>query len=334
MAAPTGLAAAIHNPFILEDTLTLSGDIWVFSEQKALLAELLGAARELGGAAVAVVLGPRAEAEAALAHGARRVLWLGERPDDRLVDDYVPTLAAAVEQARPALLLIGATRRGRAVAGRLAARFNVTVLTDVMAFEQDGGGLQARHMIFGGGAVRVDRPTSALVIATVGAGVYAPAPAQESSGGEIVETAFLAPTAQMKLRERRERQVASVNLSAARRVVCSGRGVGKQEDLRIVEELARALGAELACTRPLAEGLDWLPRERYIGISGAIIKPDLYLGVGVSGQAQHAIGMSESRVVVAINKDASAPIFSQADYGIEGDLYAIVPALVKAIQEK
>jgi electron transfer flavoprotein alpha subunit len=89
---------------------------------------------------------------------------------------------------------------------------------------------------------------------------------------------------------------------------------GKQEDLALVEDLARALGAEMACTRPLAEGLDWLPRERYIGISGAMIRPDLYLGVGVSGQAQHAIGMHESRVVVAINKDSSAPIVRQADY--------------------
>ena len=105
------------------------------------------------------------------------------------------------------------------------------------------------------------------------------------------------------LRERKPRPAAAVNLPAARRVVCAGRGLARQEDLGLVNELAKVLGAEVACTRPLAEGLDWLPRERYIGISGATIKPDLYLGVGVSGQAQHVIGMSDSRVVVAINKD-------------------------------
>ena len=102
----------------------------------------------------------------------------------------------------------------------------------------------------------------------------------------------------------------------------------------MINELAQALNAEVACTRPLAEGLDWLPRERYIGISGANIRPDLYLGVGVSGQVQHMIGMRDSRVVVAINKDKEAPIFAQADYGIVGDLYEIVPALIKAIKER
>ena len=88
----------------------------------------------------------------------------------------------------------------------------------------------------------------------------------------------------------------------------------------------------MACTRPLAEGLDWLPRERYIGISGATVKPALYLGVGVSGQVQHMVGMTGARLVVAINKDGQAPIFSQADYGIVGDLYAVVPALIKALK--
>lgn len=100
----------------------------------------------------------------------------------------------------------------------------------------------------------------------------------------------------------------------------------------MIEELAQALSAEVACTRPLAEGLNWLPRERYIGISGVMIKPDLYIGIGVSGQAQHMIGMNESRVVVAINKDRGAPLVAQADYAIEGDLYAVVPALIRAIK--
>ncbi len=314
-------------------------DIWAFSEKESLLAELIAGARELagqtGGQATALVLGGRAQAEAALARGAQRVLWLGEPQNDRLVDDYVPTLAGLVEEGRPYAVLVGATRRGRAVAGRLAARLGVTALADVLEFTFEGQELHARHMIFGGGAVRVERPLAQPVVATVGPGVFQAQPPRQPDGQpEIKEAPFVAPNVRMALRERKARPAAAVNLSAAKKVVCAGRGVACQEDLALVNELAQALGAEVACTRPLAEGLDWLPRERYIGISGAMIKPDLYLGVGVSGQAQHVIGMSDSRVVAAINKDQNAPIFAQADYAIPDDLYTIVPALIRALKER
>jgi electron transfer flavoprotein alpha subunit len=317
--------------------LAVKGDVWVFSENTELLAELIAGAAELsvhtGGNVSAVVLGSRTAADAALASGAQHVLWLGERKEGYLVDDVVPTLAKLIEEMPPAVLLVGATRAGRAVAGRLAARFDTTALTDVMEFNFEDGSLLARHMIFGGGAVRVDKALGDFVIATVASGVFESKTGEEASG-EVVEVPFVEPERRVRLVERKPRQVAAVNLGAARRVVCAGRGLSKQEDLQIVEALARAMGAEMACTRPLAEGLDWMPRERYIGISGAMIKPDLYLGVGVSGQAQHAIGMSESRVVVAINKDSSAPIVTQSDYWLAEDLYAVIPALIKALEKR
>lgn len=313
-------------------------DIWVFSEKETFLAELAAGARSLaqstGGQVVAVVLGSRAQAENALTRGADRVLWLGEPAEGVLVDDYVPTMAGLLEQGQPYVLLVGATRRGRAVVGRLAARCGVTVLTDVLEFTFESQELRARHMIFGGGAVRVERPLGHPVIATVGSGVFQAAQAGQPSQAGITEVPFIPPPVKMTLRERKTRPSASVNLNAARRVVCAGRGVARKEDLELVSELARVLGAELACTRPLAEGLDWLPRERYIGISGAMIKPDLYLGVGVSGQAQHVIGMSDSRLVVAINKDQNAPIFSQADYAVPDDLYTVLPALIQALKQR
>lgn len=317
--------------------MAVHGDVWVFSEKASLLAELIAGANELtkqsGGNTAAVVLGTQADAQKALASGAQRVLWLGERKQDSLVDDYVPTLAQMVEEKQPAVLLIGATRLGRALAGRIAARFDTSALTDVMEFHFEDGSLLVRHMVFGGGALRVDKALGDLIIATVGSGVFQ-ALAEQDHSGEIVEVPFVEPEQRAHLVERKPRQAASVNLNAARRVVCAGRGVGKQEDLQMIEDLAHAMGAELACTRPLAEGLNWMPHERYIGISGAMIKPDLYLGVGVSGQAQHVIGMSESRVVVAINKDSNAPINALADYWIEEDLYAVVPALLEALRKQ
>ena len=313
-------------------------NFWAFSEKPALLAELIAGARSLtpvvGGEVTALVIGPRAAALAALASGADRVFWLGELKAGYLVEDYVPTLAALVEKEAPRGLLVGATTRGRAVAGRLAARLGVTALTDVRQFTFEDGVIKAHHMIFGGGAVRIEKPLSKIMLATVGPGTFEALLLRAGRPGEVVDVPFVAPEWRVTRRESKARPPATVNLAAAKKVVCAGRGLARQEDLALVKELAQALGAEVACTRPLAEGLGWLPRERYIGISGASVKPNLYLGVGVSGQVQHTVGMSEARLVVAINKDNQAPIFAQADYGIAGDLYTIVPALIAALKEK
>lgn len=317
--------------------------IFVFPESTTLLAELIAGGRELAaqagssGRVTAICLGPPAEAEQAARRGADAVLWLGEPQPSRLVDDYLPTLANLVQQQPPDVLLIGATRRGRALAGRLAARLDTSALSDVLDFRVAGESLTFRHLLFGGGAVRVERAALGQkpLLATVGPGVFRALPAGDGARIPISEPLdFVAPPWQARLRERRPRQAASVNLATARKVVCAGRGIAQQSDLALVEELARALRAELACTRPLAEGLDWLPRERYIGISGAKLHAELYLGVGVSGQVQHQIGMSSTRLVVAINKDSAAPIFANADYGIVGDLYQVVPALLRALQER
>jgi electron transfer flavoprotein alpha subunit len=312
--------------------------VWAFSEKPAFLAELIGGARllaeKLGGSSAAIVIGPRSEAEKALVLGAARVFWLGEKKAAMLVEDYVPTLAKLAEDQKPAVLLVGATRRGKAVAGRLAARLGASVVTDAKEFIITEGSLAVRHMIFGGGAMRVEKPLSAVALATVALGTFeVPAPEADLKG-EVMEVPLVEPAWHVKLLEKREKKVAAVNLAAAKRVVCAGRGLGKQADLAMIDELAHILEAELGCTRPLAEGLDWLPRERNIGVSGASIKPDLYLGLGVSGQVQHTVGITDSHVIVAINKDKNAPIFAQADYGIVGDLYAVVPALLAALKAR
>lgn len=313
-------------------------DILVFSEKPALLAELISGAQALAdqtrGEVAALVVGTPADAENAFNLGADRVLWAGELPTGRILEDAVPTLFTAIQAVQPFALLVGATVRGRLVAGKLAARLGTAALTDVLELAVDENALRAKHMVFGGGAVRVDRCVSPTRVVTVGAGVFEPQPMESGTQAKIDHIEWVDSPLQAVLIERRERGSSGVNLSAAKRVVCPGRGVKQQEDLGMIEQLAEALKAEMACTRPLAEGLNWLPRERYIGISGAMIKPDLYIGVGVSGQAQHTIGMSESRVVVAINKDQTAPLVSQSDYAVAGDLYQVVPALIAALKER
>ena len=122
----------------------------------------------------------------------------------------------------------------------------------------------------------------------------------------------------------------TVDLSAAQVIVSVGRGIGEQEKIGIVEELASALGAEMAASRPICDN-GWLPMERQVGSSGQTVAPKLYLAVGISGAIQHLVGMKGSKAVIAINKDENAPIFEVADYGVVGDLFAIVPALTKAV---
>jgi electron transfer flavoprotein alpha subunit len=122
----------------------------------------------------------------------------------------------------------------------------------------------------------------------------------------------------------------TVDLSAAPVIVSVGRGIGEQENIGIVEELAKALGAELAASRPICDN-GWLPMERQVGSSGQTVSPKLYLAVGISGAIQHLVGMKGSKTVIAINKDENAPIFEVADYGVVGDLFEVVPALTKAV---
>ncbi|NPV75407.1 MAG: electron transfer flavoprotein subunit alpha/FixB family protein [Anaerolineae bacterium] len=312
----------------------MAKEMWVFAEKPALQAELLACAKTLGDAAAAVVLGNQAAVDQAFAQGADKVFWLGEKPDHLLLDDYVPTLAALLKEQKPAGMLVGATRRGKAIAGRLGAALGVTVLADVKKFIAEGDSLQVSHMVFGGAAVRLEKAVTDIMLATVSFGIVEALPPDPSRKGEVVKVAFVEPKWKAVLRERKPRPPSSVNLAAAKKVVCPGRGIAKKEDLEMIFELARLLEAEVGATRPLTEGLDWLPRERYIGVSGAFVKPDLYLGVGVSGQAQHTVGITESRVIVAINKDGEAPLFSQSDYGIVGDLYQIVPALINALKAR
>jgi electron transfer flavoprotein alpha subunit len=124
----------------------------------------------------------------------------------------------------------------------------------------------------------------------------------------------------------------TVDLASAERIVCAGRGIGGAENLPLVERLAEALGAELAASRPVCDS-GWLPADRQVGSSGQTVAPKLYIAVGVSGAIQHLVGMKGSKTIVAINKDATAPIFEIADYGIVGDLFEVVPALADEIRK-
>ena len=136
----------------------------------------------------------------------------------------------------------------------------------------------------------------------------------------------------LKVIETRTSGFDEVDLNEAHRVIGVGRGLKAQEDLALIDELAQALSAEVACSRPVAEGLNWMGKDRYIGSSGAHIAPQLYLAVGISGQLQHMVGVVGAETIVAINSDQNAAVFAQTDYGLVGDLYQLVPAIVAALK--
>lgn len=286
---------------------------------------LVELARPTGLDVTAVVVGTSADGEAAGASGVSRVV-LVTVPDGAPAEAASATVAGLVADLAPRLVLGPTGPAERVLLGAAAAGLDAPVLTAVTAIEDTGGALQATRSVNTGVAEQVERTTGPLVVCTDPIGqTPAPggsAPVEEHAAGDtaMTVTGTTAPAVQ------------AVDLGAAQRVVTIGRGLKDAGDLHLVEDLAAAMGAEVACTRPLAEGLDWLPVDRYIGVSGHYIAPSVYVGIGISGQLQHMVGVRRSDVVVAVNTDKDAPIFAECDYGIVGDLYQVVPALTQALK--
>jgi electron transfer flavoprotein alpha subunit len=311
--------------------------ILVYSEQPDTALELAAAARalaaQLGHAVSAAALGPDAAAAAAAlgAHGAAPVFTCAD-PALAGLDPAVvaQALAHIAAEAGATVVLLGSTRRGRELAGRLAQRLGAGCVTDATSLAVEDGRLVAGRYNLGGATVQREAVTTAIQVVAVMPKVFeAGAPA--GAGGDVVAVTPALAAPAVTVADRRPKEGESVDLSAAPRIVGIGRGLGKREDVSLGEGLAGALGAELACTKSLAD-FGWLPDDRIVGLSGAKTVPDVYLAVGISGQVQHTVGISQAKVIAAVNTDKDAPIFALADYGIVGDLYKVVPALVERLQ--
>ena len=180
-----------------------------------------------------------------------------------------------------------------------------------------------------GGVGQKKQKAAGVAIYTVGAGVFADA--QASGANAVEELAWVAPAKAVKLVSSKAIEKSGVDLFKADVVVSAGRGFGAKEDLKMAEDLCEKLGAGLGCSRPLTEGVDWLPTEVYIGVSGLMLSPKVYIAAGISGQMQHMVGCNRATTLFAINKDKNAPVFKQCDYGLVGDLNTVLPALIAAL---
>ncbi|HEX7660916.1 MAG TPA: electron transfer flavoprotein subunit alpha/FixB family protein [Pseudonocardiaceae bacterium] len=303
----------------------MSRDSWVVVGGHPGIANLIGTAHGLGGTVRAVVIGPPSLALRAATAGVDQVVWLGE-PVDAPVEAYAKA-AGEVVAAQPGVVFVGRRPAERVLAGAVAAALGAPVLTDVRSVAADGEQIVVTHSTYNGAAQQTVAHAGPVVLVIDGGGI----PAQASGAAPVTET-LTQPRQGITVLETTPPAFAAADLSSATRVIGVGRGLRCKEDLPLVESLADAAKAELACSRPLAEGLNWLGRDRYLGISGQQIAPELYLAVGLSGQLQHMAGVRGAKVIVSVNSDPDAPIVAEADYVLVGDLYELVPAITAALR--
>ncbi|MGH9623895.1 MAG: electron transfer flavoprotein subunit alpha/FixB family protein [Bryobacteraceae bacterium] len=249
---------------------------------------------------------------------------------------YAMAFEQLIKAVQPQAVVFPHTYQVRDYAPKLAARFSTALVSDVVDLKTDSAAPVFVRQIFQGKLNADVHASRGIPFFSVQAGAFrASQPRPQGSGMAAIEQfAVEIDAAQICSRPEepfRETQRA-VDLSNAERIVAAGRGIQKKENLRIVEALAQAFGAELAASRPICDN-GWLPMERQVGSSGQTVAPKLYVAVGISGAIQHLVGMKGSKTIVAINKDETAPIFETADYGIAGDLFEVAPALIEELQK-
>ncbi|MCD6125955.1 MAG: electron transfer flavoprotein subunit alpha/FixB family protein [Thaumarchaeota archaeon] len=300
--------------------------------------ELLGKAREIGekisGQVWSIILGHEIKdlASELIQYGADKV-FVYDHPTLREFDviRYKEILVDFVKKFNPEIFLIGATPLGRSLAPRVAAALRTGLTADCidLRIDENGDLIQIRPA-FTGNILAHIKTKSRPIMATVRYRVMEMPEKDLSRSGEIIEMDVpeIGETGLKMLGEVEERRV---NLAEADIIVAGGRGLKSKDDLKMLEELASLLGGVVGVSRPLVDE-GWISKDHQVGFSGNTVKPKLYIACGISGSPQHLAGMRDSEIIVAINVDPSAPIFRYADYGVVGDLYEVLPKLIKILK--
>jgi len=249
-------------------------------------------------------------------------------------DGFTAALEQLIRKISPSIVLFPHTYQVRDFAPKLATRFNQVLVSDAVGFRVEAGAPIFVRQLFQGklnADVKLGGPEPHF--ASIQAGAFR-ADQVEDGASQVEHFApeLSAASIRAQPREPFRESARAVDLTSADIIVSVGRGIKEKDNIPIVEELAKALGAELAASRPICDS-GWLPMERQVGSSGQTVSPKMYLAVGISGAIQHLVGMKGAKTIVAINKDANAPIFEVADYGIVGDLFEVVPALVEEVKK-
>jgi electron transfer flavoprotein alpha subunit len=301
--------------------------------------ETIAAAQTAGGPVKVALLGSGVEGvagELAAADVAEVIVVDDPALAEYTADGWVQALEALVKAESPDLLFLPHTYQTRDFAPALAARLQRPLITDCVALRGNAQPVTYVRPVFQGklqAEVVAEGPAPHL--ATFQIGAFRADAMKQGSAKAATRKASIAVDAS-KIRQKPEAPFKeakqAVDLSQAERIVAVGRGIKGQEHLQLAQQLAQAMGAELAASRPICDA-GWLPMDRQIGSSGQTVAPKLYVALGISGAIQHLVGMKGSRTIVAINKDSEAPIFEIADYGIVGDLFEVVPAIINELNK-
>lgn len=307
-------------------------NVWIITDDQNAVGQLCGGGRQLGTQVTAVLFGDQNQAQEAIAAGADQV-YLFRQPDHSvMIEAFSKPIADLLLAEKADLVMFNSSIRSRLMAGRIASQLATSVLPNISEITIEDGSIVVKHMVYGGAAIRTAKALSAAVVVTVGTGVFEATPADAARLGKVTEVNPDAGQAGIRVLETRPKQSELVNLSAAKRVVGVGRGFEAEEDLKMAEDLAALMGAEMGCSRPIAEGEKWMSKERYIGVSGVFLKPNIYVSLGISGQIQHMVGVNQAKTLVAVNKDKNAPVFKQVDIGLVADLYKVLPLIVEKMK--
>jgi electron transfer flavoprotein alpha subunit len=311
----------------------MTGELWVFSEQTNIAYELIAGALEFSSSVNAVVIGNQELATQYIAQGASHVFLL-PAIQEIPIEAYASKIIGLMQEKAPELFMVGMTNKGRTLAAMVAQGLNAPCVSECKSLTKDAENkYHITRTIFGGVATSEEICESETLVATIPVRSYQALEPESGRVGEITEVAFDGKQYRGRFVEQQPKEGDSVDVTAASVIVCPGRGILKEEDMSLIYDLAEAVDGVVGCTRPISEDFHWLPRERYIGLSGKTVKPKLFISVGSSGQIQHIAGAQEARIIVAINNDKNAPIFDVCDYGILADLYDAVPALTSAVKK-
>jgi electron transfer flavoprotein alpha subunit len=330
----------------VEDIQTFKG-VWVFAEQRSgkvtsVAYELLGAGKkladELHTELSAILFGaPESEAQELIRWGADKVYFSKDNIFERFNDEpYAQMLTSLIKEHRPEIVLAGATPIGRSFIPRVAARLRTGLTADCTALEIDketGNLLQIRPAFGGSIMATILCPNNRPQMATVRPRVMKRGQYNESRVGEIINGKADGISSRTRVLDTiKEVSDITVNLQEADIIVSGGRGLGDPKGFKLIEELAEVLGAAVGASRAAVDS-GWIPYRHQVGQTGKTVCPKIYFACGISGAVQHLVGMQSSDIIIAINKNPEAPIFNVATFGIVGDLYEIIPLLIKKIKE-
>lgn len=291
--------------------------IFVFANEAGSVAELTSGAKA-SGASVALVTSGKT-------YGCADEVFA--YPEEVSLVSVLSAVSELIVSQKPQLLLCESGSDGRLLAGYTAAKLGVSPLCDVMSLSCTADAVETTRLVYGGSAVKTEQ-CAFPAVAIVCAGTFE---ASDAAAEPQVTQINCSGSCSVELAGTSAVEASTVNLAAAKRVVGVGRGLASADNIPAAEKLAAALGAEIGCTRPVAEEEHWYSKDRYIGVSGVIIKPNFYLAIGISGQIQHMVGVNQTNVICAINKDENAPIIKQADYTLIGDVNAVLPAIIEKL---